>query len=218
MHWAVWQFLCSSLGSKVSSSAKEQTWVWRPWPLVLRLLVAVPDSLARSTLKMVHLKALSSLKRVGDLQALSISPSCMGFAPGLVKVLLLPRPDYAPKVASNPFRFQQVVLEALSHADAGSGSIGLCPVRAIRIYVDRTAQWRGSDQLFMCFDGKSKGFTVTKQWMSHWIVEAISLAYAWLDFTSRITCSLYESSSFFSGLSDRVIDGRGLCCSWMVLS
>ncbi len=87
----------------------------------------------------------------------------MGFAPGLIKVLLRPRPDYAPKVASNPFRFQQVVLEALSDADAGSGSIGLCPVRAIRIYVDRTAQWRGSDQLFMCFDGKSKGFTVTKQ-------------------------------------------------------
>ncbi len=55
--------------------------------------------------------------------------------------------------------------------------MGLCPVRALRTYVDRTAQWRGSDQLFVCFGGKSKGSAVTKQRMSHWIVEAISLAY-----------------------------------------
>ncbi len=40
------------------------------------------------TLKTVLLVALSSLKRVGDLQALFISPSCMDFAPRLVKVLL----------------------------------------------------------------------------------------------------------------------------------
>ncbi len=57
------------------------------------------------TLKTVLLLALSSLKRVGDLRALSISPSCMDFTPGLVKVLLRPRPDYVPKVTSNPFRF-----------------------------------------------------------------------------------------------------------------
>ncbi len=82
--------------------------------------------------------ALSSLKRVGDLQALSINPSCMDFAPGLVKVLLRPRPDYVSKVASNPFRFQQVILEAFSHADKVD-NIVLCPVRALRTYVDRTA-------------------------------------------------------------------------------
>lgn len=40
------------------------------------------------TLRTVLLVNLSCLKRVVDLQALSISPSCMGFAPGLVKVLL----------------------------------------------------------------------------------------------------------------------------------
>ncbi len=72
------------------------------------------------TVKTVLLLALSSLKRVGDLQALSISPSCMDFAPRLVKVLLRLRPDYVPKVTSNPFHFQQVVLEALSPMEAGS--------------------------------------------------------------------------------------------------
>lgn len=90
-------------------------------------------------LKTVLLLALPSLKRVGDLQALSNSPSCMDIALGLVKVLLRPRPDYVPKVASNPFRFQQVVLETSSPTEAGSEDRSLCPVRVLKIYVDRTA-------------------------------------------------------------------------------
>ncbi len=42
------------------------------------------------TLKVTLLLALTSLKRVGDLQALSVSEMCMDFAPGLVKVTLRP--------------------------------------------------------------------------------------------------------------------------------
>ncbi|XP_016416708.1 uncharacterized protein LOC107746890 [Sinocyclocheilus rhinocerous] len=159
------------------------------------------------TIKTVLLVALSSLKRVGDLQALSISPSCMDFAPGLVKVFLRPRPDYVPKVPSTPFRFQQVVLEAFSPAEEGSVSLNLCPVRALRIYVDRTAQWLGSDQLFVCFGGKSRGSAVTKQRMSHWIVEAISLAYEVRGLTSPLgvrahsTRAVASSQAFFKGSS-----------------
>ncbi len=96
-----------------------------------------------------------------------------GLRPRAGKGLIATQPN-VPKVASNPFCFQQVVLEAFSHADMGSGNMGLCLVRALIAYVDRTAQWRGSDQLFVCFGAKSKG---PKERMSHWIVEAISLAY-----------------------------------------
>ncbi len=42
------------------------------------------------TLKVTLLLALTSLKRIGDLQALSVSEMCMDFAPGLVKVTLRP--------------------------------------------------------------------------------------------------------------------------------
>ncbi|XP_073705528.1 uncharacterized protein [Garra rufa] len=35
--------------------------------------------------------AFSSLKRVGDLQALSVAPSCLDFAPGMAKTFLYPR-------------------------------------------------------------------------------------------------------------------------------
>ncbi len=37
------------------------------------------------TLKALFLLAISSLKRIGDLQALSVAPSCLEFAPGMVK-------------------------------------------------------------------------------------------------------------------------------------
>ncbi len=70
-----------------------------------------------------------------------------------------------------------MVLEALSPVEVGSEDLCLCPVRALKIYVDRTAQWHESDQLFVCFGSKNKGCAVTNQCMSHWLVEAISLAY-----------------------------------------
>ncbi len=54
------------------------------------------------TLKTVLLLALSSLKRVGDLQALSVAPSYLDFfLPGLAKAFLYPRAGYIPKVPSS---------------------------------------------------------------------------------------------------------------------
>ncbi len=91
------------------------------------------------TLKFTLLLALTSLKRVGDLQALSVSEICMDFAPGLVKVTLRPRPGYIPKVLSTSFHSQVVTLhsfhpppfassedEETSHALPGSGFEAVC--------------------------------------------------------------------------------------------
>ncbi len=157
------------------------------------------------TLKTVRLMALSSLKRVGDLQALSISPSCMDFAPGLVKVycdlglttfLRLLRTHFASASGLRGFPPR-----------SGSSSMSLYPVRALRTDVDRTAQWRGSDQLFVCFGGKSRDSAVSKQRMSHWIVEAISLAYEACGFTSPLGLrahslrAMASSQTFLKGSS-----------------
>ncbi len=62
------------------------------------------------TLKTVLLLAISSLKRVGDLQALSVAPSFIDSAPGLAKAFLYPRVGYIPKVPSSVPR--PVVLQA----------------------------------------------------------------------------------------------------------
>ena len=129
------------------------------------------------SLKTALLLALASIKRVGDLQALSVSPSCLEFGPGDTKIVLKPRHGYVPKVLSTPFKAQVITLLALPPS-AEDGEVNLlCPVRALKIYLERSASFRQSEQLFVCFGGRSKGDPVTKQRLSRWIVDAISMAY-----------------------------------------
>ncbi len=85
------------------------------------------------TLKTVFLLAISSLKRVGDLQALSVAPTHLDFAPGMAKAFLYPRAGYVPKVPSvTP---QPVVLQAFSpppFRETDQQNLNcMCPVRAI---------------------------------------------------------------------------------------
>ncbi len=70
------------------------------------------------------------------------------FSPCLVKAFLRPRPGYVPKVLSMPFRSQVIVLQAFSHSPSSEGDDLrlLCPVRAPKMYVDRSNQWRQSLQ------------------------------------------------------------------------
>ncbi|KAL0148870.1 hypothetical protein M9458_055879 [Cirrhinus mrigala] len=66
------------------------------------------------SLKTALLTALTSVKRVGDLQALSVNSSCLEFGPADSHVVLRPRPGYVPKVPTTPFRDQVVTLQAIS--------------------------------------------------------------------------------------------------------
>ncbi len=82
-----------------------------------------------------------------------------------------------PKVPTTPFRDQVVNLHVLPSEEADPALALLCPIRALRIYVDRTRSFRSSEQLFVCHGGQQKGKAVSKQRLAHWIVEAIALAY-----------------------------------------
>ncbi len=99
-----------------------------------------------------------------------------------------------------PFRDQVVNLQALPREEADPAIALLCPVRALRIYVDRTQSFRISDQLFVCFGGQQKGRAVSKQRLAHWIVEAIVLAYQ----ARRLPCPL----------GVRAHSTRGVASSW----
>ncbi|KAL0147457.1 hypothetical protein M9458_057242, partial [Cirrhinus mrigala] len=137
------------------------------------------ESLASVELKHLSLKtalliALASIKRVGDLQAFSVDETCLEFVPGDSHVILRPRPGYVPKVPTTPFRDQVVNLQALPLEEADPASALLCPVRALRIYVDRTRHFRRTEQLFVCFGGQQKGNAVSKQRLAHWVVDAIT--------------------------------------------
>ncbi len=129
------------------------------------------------SLKTALLTALTSIKRVGDLQAFSVSEECLVFGPFYSHVVLRPRPGYVPKVPTTPYRDQVVNLQALPSEEADPALALLCPVRALRIYVDRTRSVRSSEQLFVCHGGQQKGKAVSKQRLAHWIVEAVALAY-----------------------------------------
>ncbi len=152
------------------------------------------------SLKTVLLTALASVKRVGDLQAFSVDDSCLEFGLAESHVVLRPRPGYVPKVPTTPFRDQVVNLQALPREEADPAIALLCPVRALRVYVDRTQSFRTSDQLFVCFGGQQKGKAVSKQRLAHWIVEAIVLAYQ----ARRLPCPL----------GVRAHSTRGVASSW----
>ncbi len=109
------------------------------------------------SMKTLLLLALASIKRVGDLHAFSVDDSCLQFGPADSQIVLRPRPGYVPKVPTTPFRDQVVSLQALPPEEADPALALLCPVRALRHYVDRTQSFRTSDQLLSVTEAGRKG-------------------------------------------------------------
>ena len=181
-HHLVVRFLRGARRMRPAARSRVPTW---DLAVVLEGLAEAPFEPLESaeaknlTLKVAFLLAITSLRRVGDLQALAISPTCLEFAPGGVKAILHPRPGYVPKVPSNVAR--SVVLQAFHpppHVTAEEGRLHLlCPVRALRVYLEKSSQWRKSDQLLVCFGSPKKGLPASKQTISNWIVQAIATAY-----------------------------------------
>ncbi len=128
------------------------------------------------SMKTLLLLALASIKRVGDLHAFSVNESCLEFGPANSEAILRPRPCYLPMVPTTPFRDQVVSLQALPPEEADPALALLCPVRALRWYIDQKQSFRTSDQLFVCCGGRQKGNAVSKPRMAYWIVDAITLA------------------------------------------
>ncbi len=175
------------------------------------------------TLKVVLLLALTSLKRVGDLQAFSVSETCMDFAPGLVKVTLRPRPGYIPKVLSTSFRSQVVTLHSFHSPPFASSEDErlhlLCPVRALKLYVDRSKVWRKFPQLLICFGAGRHGLATSKQRIYHWVRDAISLAYEARNLPSPISLRAHSTRGVASSQAlFRGVPLEDMCCGRMVLS
>src|SRR4029434_10088504 len=111
------------------------------WDLlvVLRALTGPPfEPLETVDIKFVSLTtalllALVSAKRIGDMQALSVSPSRLQFSVAGDKVVMCPHAAYTPKVVAAPFSNQVIEL------------------------VKRTRAFRQSDQLFVCFGSQARG-------------------------------------------------------------
>ena len=153
--------------------------------LVLKALTTEPFeplqavNLKCLTLKVALLVALTTAKRVSDLHALSTSPECMRFDDRSTKVTIKANPAFIPKNALSvcvPVDLQAFHPPPFT-SDEDRRLNCLCPVRALRIYVDRTAPFRIGNQLFVSWGTKTKGKPVTTVTISNWIVEAIRQAY-----------------------------------------
>ncbi|KAI2646564.1 putative iron export permease protein FetB [Labeo rohita] len=84
--------------------------------------------------------------------------SCLEFRPVNSHVVLRTWPEYVPMVTTTPFRDQVVILQAIPSQEDDSNLTLLCP-------------------LFVCYGGQQKGKAVSKQRVSHWLVDAIRTAY-----------------------------------------
>ncbi|XDV28074.1 hypothetical protein PO909_031470 [Leuciscus waleckii] len=151
--------------------------------------------------KTVFLLALASVKRIGDLQALSVSATCMEFGPNDSRVILKPKEESVEYLQLLETRRAQVIsLSALPVSEEEGDAGFLCPVRALRAHVSRSFVFRQTEQLFVLFSGRSKGLAASKQSLSRWIVDAIALA--------------YTSKGLQCPIGVKVHSTRGMASSW----
>ena len=185
--------------------------------LVLRALGKPPfEPLAQAPLRLLSLKtalllALTSAKRVSDLCALSVSPSCLSIRGDGSAATLQPNPSFTPKILTNSFRSRVFSLQGFfpppHNNDAEEASHRLCPVRALSQYVLRTAAIRRTQQLFVHYREHSQGAALSKQRLSHWLCEAITQAYNTegtvppQGIRAHSTRALSASTALFRGMS-----------------
>ncbi len=119
-----------------------------------------------STLK-VYVAAITAFRSPQSGQSFGKNTLVVSFLKG-AKRLHPPRPPSVP-----PWDLE-VVLKAISLPPFEP----LTSVGLKELSLDRSASFRQSDQLFVCYGGSTKGQAVSKQRLSHWIVDAITEAYA----------------------------------------
>lgn len=152
-------------------------------PVVLGALCRHPfEPLSQVGLKWLSMKtafllAIVSAKRVGELHALSTSASCLQWCPGESGVMLWPNVTFLPKILSSSYTNRPIQLARFEPPPEESAAKLLCPVRALSAYVGATASIRSGEQLFVCYAGPRKGCGLSKQRLSHWIVDTITYAY-----------------------------------------
>ena len=126
--------------------------------------------------KTLFLLALTSAKRIGELHALSYRVShtrawgevSFSFVPGFVAKTQDP-PSLAP-------RFKGFSVPAIPNARKNRNGRLLCPVRAVRCYLDCTAAHRPRCERLFVTAGHSKK-EISKTTVSFWLQKTISHAY-----------------------------------------
>ena len=152
--------------------------------LVLQSLTGAPYEPLRTcdecflAQKTLFLLALASAKRIGELHALSYRVSHSRNW-GEVEVSFSFVPDFVAKTqdpSSLAPRLEGFTVPALPNARNNRNGRLLCPVRAVRRYLDRTAAHRPRCEWLFFTAGRSKE-EISKTTVSFWLRKTISRAY-----------------------------------------
>ncbi|XP_068101500.1 uncharacterized protein [Hyperolius riggenbachi] len=130
------------------------------------------------TLKTIFLIAITTARRIGELQALSIKePYCVISED---RVTLRPDAAFLPKVVSSFHRNQEIYIPSFCENPTNDKEkrLHLLDVRrSLLQYLERSNSWRKSDAMFVLFAGKTKGNRASKTTLARWIKQAIVAAY-----------------------------------------
>ncbi|XP_071989492.1 uncharacterized protein [Engystomops pustulosus] len=130
------------------------------------------------TLKTTLLIAVTTARRLGELQAISIKEPYMRVLSD--RIILTLDPGFIPKVASRFHRSQEITLPSFCENPSSSkeASWHLLDVRRIVLaYLQATEPWRIDNNLFIQFQGKNKGKRASKTSIARWLKLAISTCY-----------------------------------------
>ena len=126
--------------------------------------------------KTLFLLALASAKRIGELHALSY---CVCHSRGWAEVSFSFVPGFMAKTqdpSSLAPRFEGFTVPALPNVRKNHNGRLLCPVRAVKCYLDRTAAHRPRCERLFVTAGRSKK-EISKTTVSFWLRKTIPCAY-----------------------------------------
>ncbi|XP_041437519.1 uncharacterized protein LOC108707890 isoform X1 [Xenopus laevis] len=158
-----------------------------PWDLSLVLKALMEHtfepleeaSLKNLCLKTVFLLAITSARRVGELQALSIKSSKLSFFPD--KVVLRTEDRFIPKVPSRFHQQQELILPAFYPEPQNQQEEklhSLDVVRCLRIYLEKVATFRKTDYLLVTIGSNNSGNRAAKSTIARWLKQCIVTAYS----------------------------------------
>lgn len=157
-----------------------------PWDLnlVLSVLSGPPfepleeSSLRNLSLKTTFLLAITTARRVGEIQAFSSKPPYLTVLED--RIILKTQPSFLPKVVSSFHCQQEIVLPSFCSNPSSAKEReyhSLDVRRCVLQYLQTSQAFRKDDHLLLQFQGVNKGLKASKITIARWIKMTISTCY-----------------------------------------
>ena len=130
------------------------------------------------TWKTCFLLAITSAARVSELYSIDSHPDLTIIRKGSVTIRL--NPAFMPKVPNMVYLNRTIQLQAFKPNARSKKDIALqslCPIRALRYYLDKTQEIRQERRLFVSYKHRHEGDHIEVATLSRWIKETICFGY-----------------------------------------